>query len=195
MADRLNQKHLQTHEELSVVKLMTKALQWSFLSIPKSFIHPHRSDRRPSKSPTISSVFFLLSFLLYTIPRVHSAFVFFTASPGKDFLWSKPLTNEKSNGREVGAYRLPELYTLSVYKMKQNKKTIPSRCSRILKLWNVSQSRYKEKSTHGLHENLNILHARWKHVEGNQVQLHLVLTLELAGGALSSAQGPLCLTE
>jgi hypothetical protein len=70
--------------------------------------------------------FFLLSFLLYTLPRVHSAFFLFTASLWKDFLLSKPLTNEKSNGREVGAYRLPEVYTLFVYKMKENK-TIPSR--------------------------------------------------------------------
>ena len=77
----LNQKHLQTQEDLSAVKLITKALQWYFLSIPKSFIHPHRFDRRPSKSLTISSVFFLLSFLPYTLLRVHSAFVFFLPLP------------------------------------------------------------------------------------------------------------------
>lgn len=137
--------------------------------------------------------FFLLSVLPYSLPRVHSAFVFFTASLGKDFLLSKPLTNEKSNGREVGAYKLQELYTPLVYKMNQNKKTMLSHCSGILKLWNVSQLRYKEKHTHELRENLITLHARWKYVEVNQVQLHLFLTLELAGGAVSSVQGPLCL--
>jgi len=104
-------------------------------------------------------VFFLLSFLPYTLPRVHSAFVFFAASLGKDFLLSKPLTNEKSNGREAGAYRLQELYTLLVYKMNQNK-TIRSHCSRILKLWNVFHSHYKQNNTHGLRENLNTLHVR-----------------------------------
>ena len=77
--------------------------------------------------------------------------------------------------------------------MNQNNKTIPSLCSRILKLWDLSQSHYKEKHTHGLRETLNMLHVRWKYVEINQVQVHLFLTLELARGAVSSPQGPLCL--
>lgn len=65
VAHRLIQKHLQTHEELSAARLITKALLWSFLTIPKSFIHPHRFDRWPSKSLTISSVFF--SFIIPSI--------------------------------------------------------------------------------------------------------------------------------
>lgn len=65
------QKHPQTREELSTVRLMTKAFAMIFLSIPKPFIHPrpypffHSFDRRPSKSLAVSSsLLFLLSFLL-----------------------------------------------------------------------------------------------------------------------------------
>lgn len=63
------QKHPQTGEELSAVRLMTKALQWSSSTL-KPFNHPphdpffHPFDRRPSKSLAVSSsLLFLLSFL------------------------------------------------------------------------------------------------------------------------------------
>lgn len=133
---------------------MTKALPWSFLSIPKSFTHPipiHSFTLliADQANPLVFLLcFFLLSFLLYTLPRVHSALVFFTSSHGKDFLLSKPLINEKSNVWEIGVYRTARALN-TVYKMKQNKKNKtkrPSCCLRIVKLWNVSQSRYREKT-------------------------------------------------